>query len=463
MVQKDTVSVEITKTQNNIMKRILLLISFFAMAICGSALYAQNPNDKYGPNSAECLKYISYYEEYYKQKNYDSALPNWRKAYELCPVTSRYKILQDGTNLMRYLIKKNELNTEYKEKLVDSLMVIYQKRIDYWPKYKKNSLNYMATDMYNYKQDKPEELYNGLTEIIDQLKSGTDAKTFPIYMKVACDLYQDGKLDPEKVIEVYEKCVTYLGQVDTQGNEIKQRLMEKTISDVESLFIASQVASCDNLIALFTPRYEADPDNLDLAKTIAGMMVKTEGCTDNDLFINVMTKWYSLEPSSTAAYMLYKLHSSRGEFDNAVKYMEEAIASEESDADTDANYYYELAAYSFKNGNNAKAVQAAQAAVETSDVVDGKAYMLIGTIWGGIVCPGNEIEQRAKYWVAVDYMNKAKAADPSLTEDCNDHINQYRVYFPQTAEAFMYDLTDGKPYSVSCGGMRASTTVRTQK
>ena len=151
------------------MKKVLLLISFAAMMICSATISAQNPNDKYGPNSAECLKYTSYYEEYYKQKNYDSAIPNWRKAYELCPVTSRYKILQDGTNLMRYLIKKNELNPAYKEKLIDSLMVIYQKRIEFWPKYKTNTLNYYATDMYNYLQDKPDQLYKGLTEVIDSL------------------------------------------------------------------------------------------------------------------------------------------------------------------------------------------------------------------------------------------------------------------------------------------------------
>ena len=159
------------------MKRIILVISFVAAALFCSKISAQTPNDKYGPNSAECLKYISYYEEYYKQKNYDSAIPNWRKAYELCPVTSRYKILQDGTNLMRYLIKKNELNPAYKDKLVDSLMVIYQKRIDFWPKYKKSSLNYYATDMYNYMQDKPEELFKGLTNVINELGAETDMKT----------------------------------------------------------------------------------------------------------------------------------------------------------------------------------------------------------------------------------------------------------------------------------------------
>ena len=445
------------------MKKVLLLISFAAMAICSATLSAQSPNDKYGPNSAECLKYISYYEEYYKQKNYDSAIPNWRKAYELCPVTSRYKILQDGTTLMKHLIKKNELNPAYKEKLVDSLMVIYQKRIEFWPKYKTNSLNYYATDMYNYLQDKPAELYKGLNDVITQLGAKTDLKTFPLYMKVACDLYKEGNLEVEDVLGVYENTMKYLSEVVTEGNEIKQRLVEKTTGDVDAIFGASGVADSDNLVAIYTPKFESEPENVELAKSIASKLAKVEGGTDTDLFLNTMKVWYTNEPSANAAYMLYKLNSSRGDIDAAYKYMEEAISSEDSDPDTDAEYCFELAAFAFKNGNNPKAVETAGKAIELSDVVDGKAYMLIGTIWGSIVCQGNEIEQRAKYWVATDYMQKAKAADASLTEDCNNYINQFKVYYPQTAEAFMYDITDGQSYSVSCGGMRATTTVRTQK
>ena len=89
--------------------------------------------------------------------------------------------------------------------------------------------------------------------------------------------------------------------------------------------------------------------------------------------------------------------------------------------------------------------------------------MLMGSIWGSTVCSGNEIERRAPYWVAVDYMVKAKNADETLAEDANNYIRQYSAYFPQTAEAFMYDVIDGQSYTVSCGGMRATTTVRTQK
>ena len=442
------------------MKKVFLSVVFAVMAVFSAS--AQSTVD-YGPNAEECKKYISFYSDYFKQKNYEAALPNWRKAYELCPVTSRYSILTHGTTLMKYLINKNKLNTQYKDQLVDSLMVIYQQRIDNWPKYRNASLNNYALDLYNFYKDNSKVLYEGLSKVVTQLGPNTEPKTFPIYMKVACDLYNEGGLDLESVINTYENSMNYLGQVNTEGNEIKFKTIEKTKGEVDAIFGASGVADCDNLVAIYTPKFEADPTNLDLAKSIASKLAKVEGGVDTDLFINTMKVWYDNEPSATSAYMLYKLYSSRGEIESAYKFLEGAIAADDSDSDTDAGYYFELAVLASKNGDNAKAVEAATKTIEISDAMDGKAYMIIGTIWGSIVCPGNDIEQRAKYWVATDYMNKAKAADPSLAEDCNNYIAQYRVFYPQTAEAFMYDVTDGQSYTVSCAGMRATTTVRTQK
>ncbi len=444
------------------MKRIVLLISVAAAALFASSTVSAQ--GKFGPDSAECIKYLSYYTEYYKQKNYDSALPNWRKAYNLCPPTARYSMLSDGTALLRRVIQANQKNAVYKMKLVDSLMTIYDQRVEFWPKYAISSLNNKALDMYNYLKNDPERLYAGLNEVVDQTKEQTRANIFLFQLNTAVDLYKEGStvVDPEQVINIYENAIKYLGMMKPK-NDVEARSIAKTIEDVESLFISSQVASCDNLITLFGPRYEADPQNLDLAKNIVRMMGMTEGCTDNDLFLKAVNTMHSLEPSHTSAYYLYKLYAGRGDVDNAVKFMEEAIAAEASDALTDGGYNYELAAFCFKNGKNVLAVNAAQKALELDPSLAGKAYMLIGTIWGSIVCPGNDIEQRSKYWVAVDYMTKAKNADETLAEDANNLIRQYASYYPQTAEAFMYDVTDGQSYTVSCGGMRATTTVRTQK
>lgn len=253
--------------------------------------------------------------------------------------------------------------------------------------------------------------------------------------------------------------MSYLGMMEQNEN------IEKLRGDIENIFISSKVASCDNLIALFTPRYEANPEDVELVSNIVRIMSTADDCTDNDLFVNAATSMHKLDPSYNSAYFLYRLYNSQGNYDEAVSFMQEAINYPESDEDKDADLYFELAAYCFKNGKNMAALDYATKAVQLDkdNSTVGKAYMLAGTIWGSTVCKGNEIETRAPYWVAVDYMNKAKAADSALTDEANKLIAQYRTYFPQTAEAFMYDLQDGQSYTVSCNGMRATTTVRTQK
>ena len=116
------------------------------------------------------------------------------------------------------------------------------------------------------------------------------------------------------------------------------------------------------------------------------------------------------DPSYSSAYFLYRLNSSKGNVSDAIKYLEEAINYPESDSATDADYNYELAAFCLKNGHSGKAFSAAQKALELNPALAGKAYFLMGTIWGSVSCGGNEIERRAPYWVAVDYLTKAKNA-----------------------------------------------------
>ena len=440
------------------MKKIILFIFIaVASAFISSIASAQG---KYGADSAECIKYLSYYTEYYKQKNYEAALPNWRKAYSVCPPTARYSLLTDGTTLIRREISKSTTSPDAKKKLIDSLMTIYDQRVEFWPKYKVASLNNQALDMYKYMKNDNQYLYDGLSKVIELNGNNTKPNIFLFNFNAAVNLYKEGLLDAEKLIADYEKTISIINTIQPKS-EIEKKLIADNVEKIESLFIGSQVASCDNLLALFTPRFEAAPSDLTLAKNIAKMLQLTEGCIDNDLYLNAVNVIYNQEPSHTSAYYLYKLYSSKGDFDNAAKYIEEAVNFAESDSDTDAGYLYDFATLCFKNGQNAKAYEAASKVVEIADNYDGKAYWLMGSIWAAAQCGGDDIERRAKYWVATDLMTKAKNADPALAEDADRSISQYRVYFPNTADAFMYNVTNGQSYTVSCGGMRAVTVVRT--
>lgn len=443
------------------MKKIKILFVAALATVLGGNL-SVSAQGKYGADSANCVLYLSYYKEYYKQKNYDSALPNWRKAYNICPPTASQNLFIDGASMMRRLIQKTS-DPQAKKALIDTLIRIQDTRAKYYPKYAVTAMNNKGLDMSNYLKDNPKVLYDGLNEIIASNGAEIKPSLLLFDLNAAIQLYQKNELGAEEVIKTYQNNMNILASASAGKDEAHLQEYDKVKSDIEGLFINSKVASCDNLIALFTPRYEQNPTDTSLVKNIVRMMSSTENCTDNELYLKAATSMYQLDPSAQSAYFLFRLNSSRGNVDEAIKYMNEAISSTDIDDATRANYNYELATFCVKNGKDVTGYEAAQNAMEIDPSLAGKCYYLMGTIWGTVQCGGDEISSRAHFWVAVDYMQKAKNADASLTEDCNNMIRQYSVYFPKTADAFMYDLTDGNSYSVNCKGLHASTTVRTQK
>lgn len=434
------------------MKKLILisLIAFFA----GASALAQD--DKFGPNKEECLKYISYYEEYFKQKAFDEAIPAWRQAYKLCPPASRQTILTNGTILVRRLISKNAKNVEYRDALIDTLFTLHDQRVQFFPKYKVTALNNKGQDIFNYIKNDNERLFKEYSAIVDANRELTKPTLFVHQFNAATELYKDGKMDGENLINIYQQNMEYLASAE--GEEAASAKAE-----LEARFIQSGVASCETLLSILTPKFEAEPTNAELAGRIVKMLNVAEDCIKNDLYLKAVTVMHADNPSYNSAYALFRLNSVNDNVEEAINYLEEAIAFEESDAKTDAEYYFELATYSFKNGRRSLAFESAVKAAELDQALAGKSYFLIGNIWGSTTCGGDEIEKRAPYWVAVDYMQKAKAADETLTEEANRYIGMYSKYYPQTADAFMYSLTDGQAYTVSCGGMRATTVVRTQK
>ena len=443
------------------MKKVLLAaLSLFA-TLSGANLFAQDMS-KYGENADECVKYLSYYTEYYKQKNYDDATPNWRQAYKLCPPSCSQNLLIQGSDLVSRLIAKNSRNTVMVEGLVDTLLTLQDQRAQYFPKYAATALNNKATYAAKYIKSDPKRVFDIYESVIAALGDKTKASVIFNDFKAAVDLYGAGQLGTEDVLNLYQRNLAMLDAVNPASDLEKQQVADFR-TNIENLFISSKVATCDDLLKLFGPRYEANPNDLQLATNIVKMLSLAEDCTDNDLFLNAVTTMYTLEPSADAAYYLYKLQSARGNVQQAIKYLQEAIDRDDSDTKTDAAYLYELALYCFKNGRSAAAYEAASKVPAMDESLAGKSYLLIGTIWGSTSCGGDEIARRAPYWVACDYMNKAKAADPSLTDDANRFISQYSRYFPPAADAFMYNITSGESYTVVCNGMRATTTVRTVK
>ena len=440
------------------MKKLAFVILTISALFLATNVFAQG---KYGADSAKCITNLSFYKEYFKQKNYDEALPSWRNAYKFCPPTANQNMLIDGTTLLRRLIQQNAKNAAYRDALVDSLMTLHRTRAQHYPKYAVTTFNNMGQDMFNYIKNNPQRLYDGMEFIINSNKHEVRPSFLLFDLQSAIDLFQAGKLDAETVINTYQRNNDLLDQIKP-ANDAEAEQAAGVKKDMGSLFATSKVASCETLIELYTPRLAADPENLQLAQSIVKTMGMTEDCDNNDLFLQAVTTMNKLDPSASSSYYLSRLHGARGNYSDAITYLESAIAGLEPGDSKAGDWTYELATLCFKGGQSGKAFEYASKVATENEALAGKAYFLIGNIWGSTRCGGDEIARRAPYWVACDYMAKAKAADPSLTDEANRYISQYSVYFPETAEAFMYDITKGQSYTVVCGGMRATTTVRTR-
>jgi len=436
------------------MKKLALI--FFALA---AIFFGQNASaqGKYGADSAECIKYLSYYQEYWKQKNYESALPNWRKAYAICPATASQNMFIHGTTLMTREYNKVK-DPAYRAAIVDTILTLQDQRMATYPKNRVNILNNKGQYMINYRGSDAAYIYKNLSEIVNELGSQSTGSLLVNLLQASITLYRENQLEADEVINLYDTVSGYIEGASAK-NDAEAEENAKAKATIETIFADSRVASCENLIAIFAPRYEADPENLALVSNIVKLMNNAEDCASNDLYLKAVTSMYKLDPSYRSAFALYRLNSARGNVADAGRYLEEAIASPDSDEATDAQYYYELALFSYKNGMRGKAYDAARKAVDLDFGYAGKAYMILGNLWASASCAG-EVDKYARYWAATDYYQKARNADASLADDASSSIAGVSRYYPEASEIFMYDLGAGQAYTVSCGGMTASTTVR---
>ena len=437
------------------MKKLALILLTLVLVV---PAFAQG---RFGKDSAECTKYLSYYKELHKQKNLEDAAPFWRQAFSLCPPTASQNMLIDGQSIMRYEINKNRKDPARYKELVDTLLMLHDVRAQYFPKYAVKSQDNKAIDIINYCAADNEMQYKLLTAILDNIKGNASPVVFANQMKSCVEMYRNEKISAEDVMNNYTTISSYLDEKIDSSNDPQYREAKMT---VESLLIDSGVASCDNLVALYTPRFEANPNDEALLTNMVKMLSKSE-CMNTELFLKAIVALNEINPTASSVYGLYRLYSSRDENTKAAEALERAISLlNPDDVATKAEYTFELATYYFKKcGKAAPAVAKAKEVVEMDESYRGKAYLLIGTVWGGQKCGGDEVSSRANFWVAVDYLQRAAAADPSVAEDANSLAAQYRRYFPKTEDAFFLDITEGSGYTVSCGGMTERTTVRTNK
>ncbi|MCK9628905.1 MAG: hypothetical protein M0R37_09975 [Bacteroidales bacterium] len=437
--------------------RILFVIAFVLLS--SSLGYSQG---KYGKDSTACITNLQFYQDAYKAGNNEEAATYWRQALKLCPPKASENMFIRGAEIMSYLIEKTT-DPKLRASRIDTLLSLYDIRKENFPRSIANATTFKFYKIAAYLGDQDQKVMDAFNETMNVCGENTAGDVLVTGMSKIYEMYTKKTATSDNVLNMYSKITPILeNRIKNSQEQDGQAEALAAKQKIDYIFANSGVASCENIVTLFGPKFKETPTDKELVGRIVKLLSDAQ-CYSEDLYIQAVEELYKLDPSYKSASALSKLYAIRSDFPNAIKYLQEAIASPESGDVEDGSFLMEISTYYAKMDQYVKAAEAAREAMQKNPAVAGQAYMIIGSAWGLAKCGGNEIESRAHFWVAVDYFIKAKNADSALAQDADKYIRQFSQYFPLQEEAFMYDITDGSSYTVNCGGMSATTTVRTRK
>ena len=169
-----------------------------------------------------------------------------------------------------------------------------------------------------------------------------------------------------------------------------------------------------------------------------------------------------LPPSAESFRIMGKLRLDDGQPQEAFEQYEKAI---EMSGEATVQDYYNMGIAQQNMGSLAKARTFFRKALDV-DSEFGPAYIAIGDLYATAVaeCGSFEREDRAVYWLVVDYYNQAKSADPGVASAADQKIRTYRRSFPDQEALFFKNWEAGQNYRVDYGcyaWINESTTVKT--
>ncbi|MBI4646012.1 MAG: tetratricopeptide repeat protein [Bacteroidia bacterium] len=418
-------------------------------------------SDRFGADSAKCVENLSFYREFIKQKNYVEAVKGWRIVFNICPQATK-SIYSEGVKIYEYLIE-NEKNSEIRNKLIDTLLMIYDQRIKYYgndPKYPEGwILGRKGNALFTYRKESTQAAYDCFSKSLRLMGNNTEEGILTPFIYYSIELFNAQKHNAGQVVndyvmasEIIEFNIGKVSKSDMSDDKKKEKInkLTKAKENIDNYFVLSAAATCDLLIPVFMPKIQATPDDVVLMKKIFYMLNK-KNCTEDTLFFNMLLKLNQIEPSAIVSSSIAKILYKQGKYTQAIEYFNKAVALEPVDT-LKAQYYFEMAAIvGTKLEKYAQSRQYAQKALEIKPYW-GKPYILIAWLYASSSneCGTDEFEKKTVYWAAVDKLNYAKALDKSVTTEADKLITSYTALFPNIEDAHFHSISAGQTYTIGC-------------
>jgi len=409
-----------------------------------------------GKDSINCIKNLSLYREFFKHNNYKDAIGPWRQVFGECPASSE-KMYVEGITMYRSFIE-SATAPERKDELIDTMLLIYDRRAQYFSG-EGNILGRKGIDLLRYRRNDIEavdEAYGYLKRSIELEQNKSRDAVMVTFISASITLNKAGKNDDNTVIEDYFMVTTIIDKLLNKSSR-----WPRAKANIDDNMLKSGLLTCDALNSYFEPLFEANKTDRVFLEKVINFYTAT-GCDRADMYVAASEQMYEIDPGSESAHQLARLFMVKSDYRKAATYLKEAVVDDNTDNNTRAEWYYELAVVSVANRDYCDAIRYAREAVGLKSN-HGKAYIIMGD---AIIATrdnlGDDFEQRTAFWVAADKYSKAKSVDPSVGSDATRKLNDYASQYPNHEEVFFRDMKDGDSYQVK-GCINEYTTVRSSK
>lgn len=432
--------------------KILTLALLMSIAIAPAAAQFKDAQDSI------CKTNRFLYVEAYKAKQYQDAYEPWKLALQTCPSSSKNLYIQ-GAVILKQLYTANK-DAEKRNAIVDELMNLYDLRIQYFGEAAEVTAR-KAFDLQQLRGDAAlKEYYNLYAEAMRLDASKLDVAFIERYFEATIHYVTKGGADTTLIIDNYDIASDALDAIiSATTDSVKKAEAYGVVTNIENRF--SPFASCDQLVNIYTKKFNANQENLTLLKKITTILRKKK-CMNTDLFFAATEQLNKLEPSPSTAYLMAQMNYQRKRYSEAASYVTEALKGAE---EGDKYNMYILQGLCYAEANSYSAARAAYNKAAELEPGKGEPLRLIAQLYvAGHRSIDDGMNGASAYWAAVDIARRAINVDssPENVEAAQRLINSYSAGFPKQEKAFDLDLVDGNNFTVP-GWIGVSTVVRTRK
>lgn len=414
--------------------------------------------------ASECDKYKSLYFQYLKQKMNRDAMNFWQMAYNKCggfDAVDRKFFVNGRAGYLE--LWKAETDATKKAGLRDSIYWIYESLIKKDPEGAADWKGKYATMLMSEDDKRFDKIDSLYKESVHVMKGNSEPVYIRQYFKhLITNKFNAAPVEKKEEVRVYvidEYLI--LSDYCTQGAAKKQAESDTAgvkkyveAQDFLDKYFIQIVNDCSMLTSVVDKKLGGLPQDKtaksDKVKSYISLLDKKK-CQSTETYGKLMDTLITLDPTAEAYYLTGKYYLENGNESKAIEYMQKAVDMEGTGANKDA-YTFALANAQYQAGRYS-------AAFKTAKLVEGEkkgeALMICGNAIAASAngCGETTFQRKANYWLANDYYRKAAAAGAT-----NASTSKFLSNAPDATECFNEGIANGSSHYCSCWG--ESTTVR---